>query len=75
MTGPARMQPAAEWLAEQFEFEWCAECGRDHRHHTALPILGNWFARCDREPVYTKDGREIVANPEGYADETYTAEG
>lgn len=62
--------PAAQWLREQFEFEWCAECGRDHRHHTAIPILGNWFARCDREPVLQIiDGREqLVPNPEGYSD-------
>jgi hypothetical protein len=55
-----------KWLAEQFEFEWCADCGRDHRHHTAIPFLGNWFARCDREPVFVAE--EIVPNPEGYVD-------
>jgi len=56
--------PAADWLREQFEHEWCADCGRDHRHHTAIPFAGNWFARCDREPVFSCD--ELVPNPEGY---------
>lgn len=56
---------SAEWLREQFEFEWCADCGRDHRHHTAIPILGNWFARCDLDPVFNKAG-ELIADPEGY---------
>lgn len=54
------------WLAQQFEFEWCAECGRDHRHHTAVLVMGNWFARCDLPPVM--NGEELVVNPEGYDD-------
>lgn len=29
MTGGNLNQPAAEWLREQFEHEWCAECGRE----------------------------------------------
>jgi hypothetical protein len=33
--------PAAEWLAETFEFEYCAECGGDAEHHTAIPFMGN----------------------------------
>ena len=57
-----------EWLARQFEFEWCPECGRDHRHHTAVPLAGNWFARCDLAPVY--EGAELVINPEKYPDVT-----
>ena len=36
-----------EWLEQQFECEYCAECGGDAQHHTAVPFLGNWFARCD----------------------------
>lgn len=69
MTNSLRQDPQ-EWLQELFEFEWCPECGRDHRHHTAVPLdLGeygaNWFARCDREPVYNDRG-ELVINPEGY---------
>ena len=55
-----------EWLAQQFEFAWCPECGRDHRHHTAVPLAGNWFARCDLAPVY--EGAELVINPEKYPD-------
>ena len=58
-------QNPAEWLREQFEFEWCTECGRDHRHHTAAPVLGNWFAWCDKKPVLGESGK-IVMNPEGY---------
>jgi len=58
--------PATEWLREQFEFEWCADCGRDHRHHTAIPFMGNWFARCDLEPVFCCE--ELQPNPENYVD-------
>lgn len=39
--------PAAQWLADQFEFECCEECHGDAEHHTAVPFMGNWFARCD----------------------------
>lgn len=42
--------PAAQWLAAQFEHEYCTECGGDTEHHTAVPFLGNWFARCDFAP-------------------------
>lgn len=42
--------PADEWLAQQFECEFCAECGGDACHHTAVPFMGNWFARCDYPP-------------------------
>ena len=38
--------PAAEWLEDQFRFEYCAECGRDAEGHDAIPFMGNWFARC-----------------------------
>ena len=40
-----------EWLAQTFEFEFCAECGGDARHHTAAPLLGHWFAHCDYPPL------------------------
>ena len=46
--------PPCRWLRELFEWELCAECGGDARHHTAVPLLGNWFARCDYPP--TEDG-------------------
>jgi hypothetical protein len=42
--------PAEQWLKEQFEFEYCHECGGDAEHHTAVPFLGNWFGRCDYPP-------------------------
>jgi len=42
--------PPAEWLADLFEFELCSECGHDADKHTAIPFLGNWFARCDCPP-------------------------
>jgi len=41
---------AATWLAEQFEFEYCAECGGDACHHTMLVGLDP-FARCDYPPA------------------------
>ena len=47
--------PADEWLAELFECEYCAECGGTHRHHTAVPFFGNWFARCDFPPAEDDD--------------------
>jgi hypothetical protein len=46
MTGNLNQEPA-EWLKEQFEFEYCAECDGDAEHHTAIPFMGNWFARCN----------------------------
>lgn len=39
--------PPEIWLAELFETEYCEECGGDAEHHTAVPFMGNWFARCD----------------------------
>lgn len=35
------------WLASLFESEYCAECGGDAQHHTAVPFMGNWHAFCD----------------------------
>jgi hypothetical protein len=46
--------PPDQWLAEQFEFEYCDECGRDACDHTAVPFMGNWFARCNH-PLPKKD--------------------
>ncbi|MGE5510377.1 MAG: hypothetical protein ACM31O_03885 [Bacteroidota bacterium] len=57
--------PAEQWLVELFQSEWCAECGRDHRHHTAVSFMGNWFAFCDKDPVLDEHDNLIV-NPEGY---------
>jgi len=42
--------PPRWWLRELFLFENCAECGGDERHHTAVPVFGNWLARCDYPP-------------------------
>jgi len=39
-----------EWLEHLFEDEYCAECGGDTTHHTPIPFMGNWFARCDYPP-------------------------
>lgn len=39
-------QTANEWLAEQFEYNYCEECGGDAEHHTPVGVLGNWFAFC-----------------------------
>ena len=60
-------QNPAEWLKAQFEHEWCWDCGRDERHHTALPFAGNWFARCDLAPQFDTAG-ELIVNPEGYSE-------
>ena len=42
---------AREWLEHFFEFQRCDNCGHDIEEHTAVPFLGNWFARCDKEQV------------------------
>lgn len=48
-SGEPEGMTGASWLAELFEYEYCAECGGDAQHHTAvpLPIAGEPFARCD----------------------------
>lgn len=55
-------ESAAEWLEHMFECQYCEECGGDAEHHTAVPFLGNWFARCDypRDPE-TGDDHPVVA--------------
>ena len=60
------MEDPEVWLKAQFEFEWCPECGRDHRHHTAMPFLGNWRAWCDKTPDFGGENGEPTMNPEGY---------
>jgi len=42
--------PAQQWLDELFQDSYCDDCGGDAQHHTAIPLLGNWFARCDFPP-------------------------
>jgi hypothetical protein len=38
---------AAEFLEQFFEFEYCAECGKDADEHVAVGgPFGNWFAYC-----------------------------
>jgi len=39
--------PPKTWLEELFDCSFCCECGGDENHHTAVPFMGNWFARCD----------------------------
>lgn len=43
--------PPDEWLAAQFEYIYCDECGDDERGHDAVPFMGNWFARCREDAV------------------------
>ncbi|KKL71254.1 hypothetical protein LCGC14_2096700 [marine sediment metagenome] len=38
---------AQQFLVDLFEFEYCEECGGDVEAHTAVPFLGNFFARCN----------------------------
>ena len=47
--------PPDEWLGALFEYEFCAECGGDAKHHTAVPFMGNWFAHCDYPRLDTLD--------------------
>lgn len=42
----------AQWLAEQFEFETCPECGGDaEQHEVVMTAIGNRFARCVADPA------------------------
>jgi hypothetical protein len=60
-----------QWLEEQFEFEWCEECGGDHRHHEAVGFLGNWFARCLYPMVGDEFHSKVKADREAhYVDPT-----
>jgi len=43
--------PPQQWLKEQFECEYCAECGGDVEDHDAVPFLGNWFAFCKTKEI------------------------
>lgn len=38
--------PPGLWLRDLFWSEYCDECGGDVQHHEAIPVMGNWFARC-----------------------------
>jgi hypothetical protein len=35
-----------QFLVELFAYENCEECGKGARGHDAVPLMGNWFARC-----------------------------
>lgn len=37
---------AKQWLKEQFEYEYCEECGGDAQHHAVASVMGNPFAYC-----------------------------
>ncbi len=43
-------QERDKWLHDQFEYEYCAECGGDARHHTVVGVMGNPFALCKYPP-------------------------
>ena len=38
------------WLEQQFEFEYCNECGYGAAGHEVIEVLGNPFARC-KHPI------------------------
>lgn len=42
---------AEQALTDFFEWEYCSECGRDADAHTPVPLLGNFFFRCNQEPI------------------------
>lgn len=43
-------QTAQEFADSLFEFEYCAECGKDADAHTAvIGPTGSWFAYCNTE--------------------------
>ena len=49
-----------EWMKELFEYEYCCECGGDTRHHTAVPFMSNWLARCDFPPDENGNWHPII---------------
>lgn len=49
-----------DWLKEQFEHEYCAECGGDAEHHTAKSFLYNWFAWCDYPPDENESLHDVI---------------
>lgn len=61
--------PAEQWLKEQFEYEYCPECGGDAEHHTAVPFMGNWFARCDYPAPDDADQHPVITEFRAKADE------
>ncbi len=71
MSGNCEDIKAEDWLEEQFEYHYCCECLGDIEHHTAVPFMGNWFARCDYpmdeegnlHPVVKKYREENCINP------------
>lgn len=50
-------QTPEQFLAETFEYEYCAECEGDAQHHTVSLVLGNYFAWCDY-PMSAETGWE-----------------
>lgn len=44
------IETPADWLADLFEYETCAECGGDSQDHEVclVPGMGTFFARCLR---------------------------
>lgn len=53
-----QIREAKQFLAELFEFEYCAECEGDAQHHTVcLTPMGTLFARCDY-PMQAETGWE-----------------
>jgi len=48
------------FLDEYFQDSYCCECGGDSEHHTAVPLNGNWFARCDYPPTDNGDWHPII---------------
>lgn len=48
-------ETAEEWLAHQFEYEYCEECGGDTQHHNVIGVMWNWFALCLFPPSQATD--------------------
>jgi len=52
--------PPQQWLKEQFEYEYCDECGGDVKDHDAIPLLGNWFALCKPKETNSENHQPVV---------------
>jgi hypothetical protein len=66
-------ESADQWLKRLFEDEFCSECGGDAEHHTAVPFMGNWFARCDYPPAENDDWHPVVRKYRARYDKAHPA--
>lgn len=52
------------WLSEQFEYEYCHECGGSAGNHEPVRFMGNWFAYCLSAPLDDSNMTEVISELE-----------